>query len=160
MYCKNITPTRGFFKLCTTYSDSLTQSINALWLFVSFPARRSAVQAEAKLANVTRAFIVIRTKKVLFIIIMRWVQVTIVLILKGYTFFKPLDLNRFNRKKKTLINGNILIRISLIMLHLLYFISISKPKKVLYLTLSLSLSLSSTVVPTLWIDCRQKKEKK
>ena len=50
-----------------------------------------------------------------------------------YTFFKPLDLSKSNGKKKkkikTLVNANIFIRISLIIPHLLYFISISKPKK-------------------------------
>ena len=59
----------------------------------------------------------------------------------SYTFFKPLDLSRSNGQKNTLINANILIRISLIIPHLLYFISITKPKKVLYLTLSLCFSL-------------------
>ena len=47
---------------------------------------------------------------------MRWVQVTPDVTLKGYTFFKPLDLSRSNGQKKTLINANILIRISLIIL--------------------------------------------
>ena len=37
----------------------------------------------------------------------------------SYTFFKLLDLSRFNGKKKTIINVNILIRISLIIPHLL-----------------------------------------
>ena len=64
----------------------------------------------------------------------------------SYTFFKSLDLSRSNgkkKKKKTLINANILIRISLITSHLLYFISISKPKKkCLYDSLSLSLRFS------------------
>ena len=67
----------------------------------------------------------------------------------NYTFFKPLDLSKSNGKKKekikTLVNANILIRISLIIPHLLYFISISKPKKkkkkVLYLTINLCFSL-------------------
>ena len=61
-----------------------------------------------------------------------------------------------------------LIKISLIIPHLLYFIFISKPKKSvildsrslsLSLYISLSISFSSTVVPPPWIDCRQKKEK-
>ena len=61
----------------------------------------------------------------------------------SYTFFKPLDLSRFNGKKKKLINANILIKILLIILYLLYFISISKSKKsVIFDSLSLSLSLS------------------
>ena len=62
----------------------------------------------------------------------------------NYTFFKLLDLSRFNGQKNTLINTNILIKISLIIPHLLYFISISKPKKkkMLYLTLYVSLCLS------------------
>ena len=47
----------------------------------------------------------------------------------SYTFFKPLDLSRSNDQKNTLINANILIKISLIIPHLLYFISILKPKK-------------------------------
>ena len=73
----------------------------------------------------------------------RWVQVTPDVTLKGYTFFKPLDLSRSNGKKKILINANILIRILLIMPHLLYFISISKPKKsVISDSLSLSLLFS------------------
>ena len=37
----------------------------------------------------------------------------------SYTFFKLLDLSRFNGKKKTIINVNILIRISLIIPYLL-----------------------------------------
>ena len=61
---------------------------------------------------------------------MRWVQVIPGVTLKSYTFFKSLDLNRFNGKKNTLINANILIRISLIIPHLLYFISISKLKNI------------------------------
>ena len=73
---------------------------------------------------------------------MRWVQVTPGVTLNGYTFFKPLDLSRSNGQKKTLINANILIRISLIMPHLLYFISISKPKKNYYIWLFLSLRFS------------------
>ena len=47
----------------------------------------------------------------------------------SYTFFKPLDLSRSNGQKKTLINVNILINISLIILYLLHSIPISKPKK-------------------------------
>ena len=98
---------------------------------------------------------------------MRWVQVTPGVTLKSYIFFKPLDLSRSNNKKKTLINANILIRILLIIPHLLYFISISKPKKsVIFDSLSLSLSLSlyvslsmsfsSTIVLPPWIDYQQK----
>ena len=78
----------------------------------------------------------------LYLLYMRWVQVTPGVTLQSYTFFKPLDLSRSNGQKNTLINAKILIRISLIIHHLLYFISISKLKKLLYLTLSLSLSLS------------------
>ena len=68
----------------------------------------------------------------------------------GVTLFKLLDINRSNSKKKTLINANILIRVSLIIAHLLYFIFISKPKKnvifdSLSLYVSLSISFSSTV---------------
>ena len=74
---------------------------------------------------------------------MRWVQVTPGVTIKSYTFFKPLDLSRSNSKKKSLINANILIRISLIIPHLLYFISISKIKKsVIFDSLSLYISLS------------------
>ena len=40
-----------------------------------------------------------------------------------------MDLSRSNGQKNTPINANILIKISLIISHLLYFISISKPKK-------------------------------
>ena len=58
---------------------------------------------------------------------------------------KPMDLSKSNGQKKTLINANILIIISLIIPHLLYFISVSKPKnkkiKMLYLSLSLRFSL-------------------
>ena len=53
-----------------------------------------------------------------------------------------MDLSRSNGQKNTLINAKILIRISLIIHHLLYFISISKLKKLLCLTLSLSLHFS------------------
>ena len=60
---------------------------------------------------------------------------------KGIKKNKPLDLSRSNSKKKILVNANILIRISLIIPHLLHFISIPKPKKMLYLTLSLLFSL-------------------
>ena len=96
----------------------------------------------------------------------RWVQVTPGVTLRSYTFFKPLDLSRSNGKKKSLINANILIRISLIIPHLLYFISISKPKKMLYLTLSLSLyvslsiSFSSTIVDRLLAEEGKKNIKK
>ena len=68
----------------------------------------------------------------------------------SYTFFKPLDLSRSNGQKNTLINANILIKISLIIPHLLYFISISKTKKkknVIFDSLRFSLSLSPTIVP-------------
>ena len=76
---------------------------------------------------------------------MRWVQVTSGVTLKSYAFFKPLDLSISNGQKKTLINTNILIRISLIIPHLLYFISVSKPKKkknVIFKSLTTFLSLS------------------
>ena len=43
-----------------------------------------------------------------------WFQVTSNVILKSYTFSKPLDLSKSNGKKNTLINVNILISISLI----------------------------------------------
>ena len=64
----------------------------------------------------------------------------------SYTFFKPLDLSRFNGQKNILINANILIKILLIIFYLLYFISISKSKKSvifdsLYLSLRFSLHL-------------------
>ena len=65
----------------------------------------------------------------------------------SYTFLKLLNLSRSNGKKKTLINANILIRISLIISHLLYFISISEPQKSVYLTLSLSTFLSLSLSP-------------
>ena len=72
---------------------------------------------------------------------MRWVQVTLGVTLKSYAFFKPLDLSRSNGQKKTIINSNILIRVSLIIPHLLNFISISKPKKsVIFDSLSLRFS--------------------
>ena len=62
----------------------------------------------------------------------------------SYTFFKLLDLSKSNGQKNTLINANILIKISLIIPHLLYFISISKPKKKkkCYIWLSTFLSVS------------------
>ena len=50
---------------------------------------------------------------------MRWIQVTPGITLKSYTFSKPLDLSRYNGKKKTLINANIPIRISLIIPYLI-----------------------------------------
>ena len=56
---------------------------------------------------------------------MRWVQVTHSETLYSYTFSKLLDLNRSNGKKKTLINANILISISLIIPYLLHSIPIS-----------------------------------
>ena len=68
---------------------------------------------------------------------------------KGIKKNKPLDLSRSNSKKKILVNANILIRISLIIPHLLYFIFISKSKKsVIFDSLSLStfLSLSLTLI--------------
>ena len=72
--------------------------------------------------------------------------------LKSYTFFKPLDLSRSNGKKKTLININILIRILLIIPHLLYFISISKPQKsVIFDCLSMFLSLSLSPPPLFYL---------
>ena len=63
-------------------------------------------------------------------------------------FFKPLDLSRSNNQKNTLINANIHIKISLIIPHLLYFISILKPKKsVIFDSLTfLFLSLSPTLL--------------
>ena len=75
-----------------------------------------------------------RFPKVFYLIIevhcfKRWVQVTSGVTLKSYTFFKPLNLNRSNGKKKTLINTIILISISLIILYLLHSIPISEPKK-------------------------------
>ena len=72
---------------------------------------------------------------------MRWVQVTPGVTLKSYTFFKPLDLNKSNGQKKTLINANILTSISLIIPYLLHSIRISRPNKRIHLTLSLSLRL-------------------
>ena len=81
-------------------------------------------------------------------------EVTPGVTLKSYTFFKPLDLNRSNGKKKTLINVNILIRILLIMPHLLYFISISKPKKSVIFD-SLSTFLSLGILGTLLIQDRK-----
>ena len=68
-------------------------------------------------------------ERVSHIYLKRWVQVTPGVTLQSYTFFKPLDLSRSNGQKNTPINANILIKISLIISHLLYFISISKPKK-------------------------------
>ena len=59
---------------------------------------------------------------------MRWVQVTPNVTLKSYTFFKLLDLSRSNSKKKTLINADIPIKISFIILYLLHSIPISKTK--------------------------------
>ena len=49
---------------------------------------------------------------------MRWVQVALGVTLKSYTSFKLLDLNRSNGKKNALINANILIKISFIILYL------------------------------------------
>ena len=47
---------------------------------------------------------------------MRWVQVTPGITLKSYTFSKPLDFSRSNGQKNTLINADILINISFIIL--------------------------------------------
>ena len=67
----------------------------------------------------------------------------------SYTFFKLLDLSRSNGQKNTLINANILIKISLIIPHLLYFISISKPQKnVIFDSLFLRFSLYLRGNPT------------
>ena len=75
---------------------------------------------------------------------MRWVQVTPGITLKSYTFSKLLDLSKSNgKKKKKLINANILIKISFIIPNLWHFILISKPKKI-YMFLSLS---SNTLPP-------------
>ena len=82
---------------------------------------------------------------------MRWIQVTLCVTLKSYTYFKPLDLSRSNDQKKTLINANILIRISLIIPYLLYFMSISKPKKSVIFD-SLSTFLSLGILGTLLIQ--------
>ena len=125
-----------------------------------------------------------RFPKVFYLIIevhcfKRWVQVTSGVTLKSYTFFKPLNLNRSNGKKKTLINTIILISISLIILYLLHSIPISKPKKntkkYTYLsnffshhfsqkkkssTARLSVSFSSITLPTPPSGRRQKKSKK
>ena len=68
----------------------------------------------------------------------RWVQVTHI--------FKLLDLSRSNDQKKTLINANILIKISLIIPYLLYFISIFKPRNI-WLSLSTFLSLPLSPSP-------------
>ena len=56
---------------------------------------------------------------------MRSVQVTSDVTLKSYTFSKPLDLSRSNGQKKTFINANILISISLIIYYLLHSMPIS-----------------------------------
>ena len=66
---------------------------------------------------------------------MRWVQVTLGITLKSYTFFKPLDLSIFNGKKKKKL-------ISFIITYLIHFILISKPKK-LYMADSFSLHCTS-----------------
>ena len=98
---------------------------------------------------------------------MRSVQVTSDVTLKSYTFSKPLDLSESNGKKKKHINGNILIRILLIILYLLHSIPIFKSKKksiclslfLLHHTF-LSLSFSSTALPPSWLGCQQKEKKK
>ena len=102
----------------------------------------------------------------------------------SYTFFKLLDLSRFNSQKNTFINVNILISISLITPYLLHSIPISKPKKTPpkkkkytyffphrfstkkkkkkkifhYMPLYLSISFSSTALPPPPLGCRQKKK--
>ena len=45
---------------------------------------------------------------------MSWVQVTPGVTLKSYTFFKPLDLSKYNDKKKTLISTKYLINYPLL----------------------------------------------
>ena len=49
-----------------------------------------------------------------YIYIYIWVQVTPGVILKSYTFFKPLDLSKYNDKKKTLISTKYLINYPLL----------------------------------------------
>ena len=78
------------------------------------------------------------SKQEIWYLIMRWVQVT--------PFFKPLDLSKSNKQKKTIINTNILIKISLIIPYLLYFISISKPRNI-WLSFSTFLSLPLSPSP-------------
>ena len=47
---------------------------------------------------------------------MRWVQVKPGITLKSYKFSKPLDFSRSNGQKNTLINADILIKITFIIL--------------------------------------------
>ena len=67
----------------------------------------------------------------------------------SYTFFKPLDLSRSDGSKKSLINANIIITISLIISYLLHSILISKPNKK---KTSNSLSLSTFGVQSLCLS--------
>ena len=94
-------------------------------------------------------------ERVSHIYLKRWVQVTPGVTLQSYTFFKPLDLSRSNGQKNTPINANILIKISLIISHLLYFISISKPKKKKVTFESLHFSLSFSPPPLFHLHERQ-----
>ena len=77
-------------------------------------------------------------------------KITPGIILKSYTFFKPLDLNRPNNQKKTLINTNILIDLIYYLLFNIFhtylfhtFFSLSTARLSLPLSLHVSLSISS-----------------
>ena len=84
---------------------------------------------------------------------MRWVQVTPNITLKSYTFSKPLDLSRSNGKKKNeLINTDILIRISfIILIYNIPYLSLIPKVCIFFSLLSFShllhVSLSSITLP-------------
>ena len=63
-----------------------------------------------------KIMVCINNNKSYIYIYIRWVQVTPSVTLKSYTFSKPLDLSRSNSKKNALINANIMIKISFIIL--------------------------------------------
>ena len=83
---------------------------------------------------------------------MRWVQITSSVTLKSYTFFKPLNLSISNGQKNTLINADILTRISfIILIYNISYLSLIPKIGIFFSLLSLSyplhVSLSSIALP-------------
>ena len=83
---------------------------------------------------------------------MRWVQVTPNITLKSYTFSKPLNLNISNSQKNTLINADILIKISfIIFIYNIPYLSLIQKIGIFFSLLSLShplhASLASIALP-------------
>ena len=83
---------------------------------------------------------------------MRWDQVALGVTLKSYTSFKLLDLSRSNGQKNALINANILIKISfIILIYSILYLSLIPKICIFFSLLSLShplhISLSSVALP-------------